>query len=124
MQDKIKALLILNEGLRDSDQRLIWSIWAKEISKIEIMKNECRCNHIECCLQADKKNKYYNIKNLPVTKALELWKEGILSDPSAIRRARRKVQEENPETRGELWEKRHKQQEQVQEDLGYNVHRV
>ena len=36
-------------------------------------------------------------------------------------RARRKVQEEYPETRGQVWEERHKQQKQVQEDLGYNV---
>ena len=52
---------------------------------------------------------------------LKMWSNKEISHPSAIMRARRKVQEEYPETRGKLWEERHKQQEQVQQDLGYNV---
>ena len=36
-------------------------------------------------------------------------------------RARRKVQEDHPETRGSVWAERHKKQKQIQEDLGYNV---
>ena len=49
-----------------------------------------------------------------------MWKDKLISHPSAIMRARRKVQEEHPHTRGKVWEERHNQQKQVQEDLGYN----
>jgi hypothetical protein len=42
-----------------------------------------------------------------------------ISHPSAIMRARRKVQEEHKETRGKVYAERHKQQKQVREDLGY-----
>ena len=45
----------------------------------------------------------------------------LISHPSAIMRARRKVQEEHKETRGKLWNERHKQETVVQQDLGYNV---
>ena len=49
-----------------------------------------------------------------------MWKDKIISHPSAIMRARRKVQEEHAHTRGKVWEERHNQQKQVKQDLGYN----
>ena len=52
---------------------------------------------------------------------LSKWRMDQVTHPSAIMRARRKVQEDHTETRGSKWEERHKQQKQVQEDLGYNV---
>ena len=52
---------------------------------------------------------------------LKMWVNKEISHPSAIMRARRKVQEEHPETRGEVYKERHKQQEQVKEDLGYKT---
>ena len=46
-------------------------------------------------------------------------KDKHLSHPSAIMRARRKIQEIEPSLRGELWAARHKEEEQVKIDLGY-----
>ena len=46
---------------------------------------------------------------------LKMWANKEISHPSAIMRARRKVQEDHKETRGSVWEARHKQQQQVQE---------
>ena len=34
-------------------------------------------------------------------------------------RARRKLQEENPAFRGDIWDIRHREQEVVKKDLGY-----
>ena len=100
MQDKVKSILTIKRQCRDNDVYLIYEIWAKELSKYNL-----------------------NIKNMHLVPILKMWHNKEISHPSAIMRARRKVQEENPETRGDLWEKRHKEQKQVQEDLGYNVSR-
>ena len=35
-------------------------------------------------------------------------------------RARRKVQEQNPQTRGKVWQQRHEKQRDVRKDLGYD----
>ena len=101
MQDKVKRILLTKRHCRDSDIYLIYEIWAKELAKYNL-----------------------DIKNMHLVPTLKMWANKEISHPSAIMRARRKVQEDHSETRGSVWEERHKQQEQVQEDLGYNVHRV
>ena len=100
MQDKVKHILLTRRHCRDNDVYLIYEIWAEELAKYNI-----------------------NIKNMHLMPALKMWSNKEISHPSAIMRARRKVQEEHENTRGSLWEERHKQQEQVQQDLGYNVSR-
>jgi hypothetical protein len=42
---------------------------------------------------------------------------GNLPSSESIRRCRQKLQELNPELRGELWDKRHQMQTQVKEEL-------
>ena len=54
-----------------------------------------------------------------IVNILSLLKDRKLSHPSGIMRARRKLQEENPALRGEIWKIRHKEQEVVKRDLGY-----
>ena len=98
MQDKIKDILLSKTHCRDSDVYLIYEIWKNELAEYNL-----------------------NIKNMHLVPVLKMWEKREISHPSAIMRARRKVQEDNPETRGSKWEERHKQQKQVQEDLGYNV---
>ena len=56
---------------------------------------------------------------LPTGSLFSMWDAKHLTHPSAIMRARRKVQEKHSDTRGKLWYKRHKEQETVKEDLGY-----
>ena len=62
-----------------------------------------------------------DIKNMHLVPILRMWENKEISHPSAVMRARRKIQEEDPDTRGNLWESRHKEQVNVQQDLGYNV---
>ena len=98
MQDKIKHILLTKRHCRDNDVYLIYEIWAEELAKYNL-----------------------NIKNMHLMPVLKMWAKKEISHPSAIMRARRKVQEEHPETRGKVWEERHKQQKQIKKDLGYNV---
>ena len=98
MQNRVKEVLEDSIHCRDSDVYLIYEIWKSELAEYNL-----------------------NIKNMHLVPVLKMWEKKEISHPSAIMRARRKVQEDNPETRGSKWEERHKQQKQVQEDLGYNV---
>ena len=98
MQDRVKSILLTKYHCRDNDVYLIYEIWAKELAKYNI-----------------------NIKNMHLVPTLKMWVNKQISHPSAIMRARRKVQGEHPETRGSVWKERHKQQKQVKQDLGYNV---
>ena len=98
MQDKIKHILLTKRHCRDNDVYLIYEIWAEELAKYNL-----------------------NIKNMHLMPVLKMWAKKEISHPSAIMRARRKVQEEHKETRGIFWEERHKQQKQIKKDLGYNV---
>ena len=51
---------------------------------------------------------------------LAKWRKNEVTHPSAIMRARRRVQEEYKHTRGKLWYKRHKESKRVKkEELGY-----
>ena len=100
MQSKVHDILLRLIHCRDSDVYLIYEIWKDELVEYNL-----------------------NIKNMHLVPILKMWENKEVSHPSAIMRARRKVQEEHPHTRGKTWEERHKQQEQVQQDLGYNVSR-
>ena len=89
--DQVKDLLTNHPHLRDDDERLMATMWFK---------------HME--------------EKLEEMSAFDLLKQLATSNlPSyeSISRCRRKLQEECPELRGEKWDKRHKAQEDVKEDL-------
>ena len=98
MQDKVRFILQRHKATRDSDELLVFKFWKDEYSKI-----------------------YPGIpfNHQPVSNVFMLWNKKELTHPSAIMRARRKVQEKHKDTRGSLWYKRHSQEEVVKEDLGY-----
>ena len=98
MLTKVEEILLNKAHCRDHDVYLIYEIWAKELAELNL-----------------------DIKNMHLVPTLKMWANKEISHPSAIMRARRKVQEDHKEARGSLWEERHKQQEQVQQDLGYNI---
>jgi len=103
MQDKVKGILLQKAITRDNDFYLMYSLWQDEFNG----------------LKAEKMNHKDSFDHIDVLRLMRLLNEKKLTHPSAITRARRKVQEVNPETRGSLWEKRHKRQAQVKADLGY-----
>ena len=103
MQDKVKAILLEKAVTRDNDFYLMYSLWQNEFNS----------------LKAEKMNHLDSFDHVDVLRLMRLLNEKKLTHPSAITRARRKVQELHPETRGSLWEQRHKRQAQVKADLGY-----
>lgn len=94
MQTKVKEILTNNSHCRDEDTYLVYNVWANEMSK--------------------------DINEITLVETLSLWKNKKISHPSAIMRARRKVQEQFPTLRGKKWDIRHKEQSNVRSQLGYN----
>jgi hypothetical protein len=87
-KDKVKLLLQEYPHLRDSDSRLISSFWYMELGE--------------------------SINNIKAVEMLKLYCEGALSCPESIRRCRQKVQEQEPELRGESYYKRTRLNHEVQ----------
>ena len=104
MQNKVSDLLTKKKETRDNDFYVMYWIWKEEFEKSDITK--------DLNLEFDKTN---------VVSLLSLLKDKHLSHPSAVMRARRKVQESDPKLRGELWHARHDEEEQVKKDLGYSI---
>ena len=98
MQTKVKHILQRHKDTRDNDPLLIFKFWQDEFGKEypEVIFSQQAVSNI-----------------------FMMWNKKKLTHPSAIMRARRKVQEKHKDTRGKLWYKRHKEQENVKEDLGY-----
>ena len=95
---RIKDLLIQKPHLRDSDKKLLATVWWHDCT-----------------------SKGYNPNELTTRKFLHLLADGQLTTPESVRRSRAKLQEENEDLRGEKYYKRKKLAKEVQTELGYNV---
>jgi hypothetical protein len=96
MVNTIRGFITVHPDLANNDVDLTYNIWKWQLSK----------------------NKpSINISKLSTKALMKHWKDGTISSPYNISRSRRKCQELYPETRGETYEKRHKQQESVKADL-------
>lgn len=84
MQERVAYMLSRYADTRDDDQKLVTNIWYIEMKA------------------------YGNPDTMLATDFLALYQQGKLSTADLITRARRKVQEENPQLRGKNWEERHK----------------
>jgi hypothetical protein len=102
IQHKVIEILSNKKETRDNDFYVLYWIWKDEFDKLKCTK--------EHKLDFDKTS---------IINILSLLKSKDLTHPSAIMRARRKVQEMDPGLRGQLWAARHKEEEKVQADLGY-----
>jgi hypothetical protein len=96
-KDRVKLLLEHNEHLRDSDDKLVASIWLIDINKLR-----------------------YNAKDLNSFDFMKLYSEGKLTSADSITRCRRKLQEEHVHLRGETYKERQGKQNKVIEDLNKN----
>ena len=104
MQDRVMKILEQNIHCRDSDVYLVYEIWSQELMNSRLgFTDQSLVNEIH------------------MIDLFKMWKDKLISHPSAVMRARRKVQEEHPHTRGKVWEERHKKQRETQKDLGYNI---
>ena len=96
MVNAVKGFITANSSLADNDIDLTYNIWKWQMMKLKPP---------------------VNIDKISAKNLLKHMKEGTISSPYNISRSRRKCQEMHPETRGEVYEKRHQQQEQVKSDL-------
>jgi hypothetical protein len=96
LTNTIKGFILAKPELADNDTALVWAIWDWELKRITPPKN---------------------ILKMSAQELVQLWQDKTITSPSAIGRSRRKCQELYPETRGEIYEARHKEQEVVKADL-------
>lgn len=90
LADQIKQWLEKAVHLRDSDTKLIATIWHSEIKRLGL-----------------------NPETATAMELLELFVNKKLSNPESIRRSRCKLQEIYPELRGLAFIKRHKNQTNI-----------
>tara|TARA_Y100000593_G_C4237454_1_gene300353 strand:+ start:128 stop:469 length:342 start_codon:yes stop_codon:yes gene_type:complete len=102
VKNKAAEIMTLKPETRDNDFYLMYWIWRDEYEALDLVDNT----------KLD-----FNRAN--ILSVLSLLKDRRLSHPSGIMRARRKLQEDYPKLRGEIWKERHAEQSNVQADLGY-----
>ena len=94
VKDRVKALLVKHPHLRDSDNKLIATIWKQDLI-----------------------NKGLNLYLTSTYDFLNLYSVEAFTNAETIRRVRQKIQEENPELRGAVNDKRHEQAEEVRKEI-------
>tara|TARA_R100000458_G_C8162807_1_gene166211 strand:- start:73 stop:396 length:324 start_codon:yes stop_codon:yes gene_type:complete len=92
----VKGFITANKDLADNDIDLIYNIWKWQFTK-------CKPP--------------VNIDKVSAKSLLKHLKRGTISSFSNISRSRRKCQEMYPETRGEAYAKRHREQASVKAQL-------
>jgi hypothetical protein len=97
-KDKVIYLLKRYPALRDDDSRLVANYWNNELQAKGINTGRGRMYEL-----------------------LQMIAAKELATPESIVRMRRKVQEDMVDLRGSEYMRRHKEQKQVQHDLGYNT---
>ena len=96
-KDKVKMWLTKYPRLRDDDNKLFSTIWLNELNQMG-----------------------YNANKMSGYEVLKMLSENKLTSGPSIKRARAKLQEEEPEYRGEKYHKRKgKLQDDWRKDLGY-----
>lgn len=93
IQDVVKDALIRYPKYRDDDNKLVAYIWWKHLKNNNIPEDIIAMDF------------------------LQLYAKNELPQADAITRARRKIQEENPELRGELYNERHQLKEEVKNNI-------
>jgi hypothetical protein len=96
LTDTVEQVLLKDERCRDDDRLLTAIVWFNVI-----------------------KDGKYNFSTMSAKDLLDLYIKGLMPNHDSITRARRKVQELNPELRGSKYESRQGYQKDVKKDLGY-----
>lgn len=86
--------LMSNQTNRDNDEKLVWNIWNSELRVLG-----------------------YDMKLMTAYELGQLAINGSLSSSASIRRARRKLNEELPETRGKSYEWKKKDGELTRKEI-------
>ena len=96
IQERIKQRLEITPHLRNSDSKLICTLWWHDLLALG-----------------------HEPLKLSALQFMEMLAENKLTNSESIRRGRQKVQEENPHLRGSSYSLRQKNQETIQTQLGY-----
>tara|TARA_Y100000361_G_C11110188_1_gene317121 strand:- start:523 stop:849 length:327 start_codon:yes stop_codon:yes gene_type:complete len=91
-QQLVQHFLESNPKTRDNDQLLCAFIWFDQLQ--------------------------YKIEGMTGKDLLKSYAKGDLVNADTISRCRQKLQQENPELRGKLYEKRHEKAKEVRKELG------
>ena len=103
-KDKVRYWLLKHEHLRDDDNKLCANIWNEELKKYIMFKD--------------------SFKNSTVKDFLRLYSLGKLTSGPSIKRARAKLQEEEPELRGKKYKiRKGTYQEEWRKKLGYETNK-
>jgi hypothetical protein len=94
VKDRVKALLVRYPHLRNSDNKLIATIW-----KFDLISTKMHPD------------------NMSGTDLLLYYADEKLTNAETIRRVRQKIQEENPDLRGTVNEARQKEGEEVRRQI-------
>lgn len=97
VKDNVKFLLETDPSLRDDVLRTTVNYW----------------NHF------DGKKNNLDLGQISAKQFFSLYSKGYFEHQASIARQWQKVQEENPNLRGETWKKRQKHTTTVKKDLGY-----
>lgn len=92
-KDRVKYLLIKTPRLRDDDNKLIATFYYNEIGAA-------------------------TVENLGAMDFLHLYADGKLTSSESIRRVRAKLQETNPELRGEKYNRRQNDGDDFKNNIG------
>ena len=96
-KEKVAYWLKMYDHLKDNDNRLCANIWAEELGHIEGITQET-----------------------PIVEFLKLYADNKFTSAPSIKRARAKLQEEDPKYRGEKYNQRKGiLQDKWRKDLGY-----
>ena len=100
-KQKVAYWLGMYDHLKDNDNRLCANIWAEELGHIEGID-----------------------QGTPIVEFLKLYADGKFTSAPSIKRARAKLQEENPKYRGKKYDLRKgKYQDEWRKKLGYNMYK-
>lgn len=91
----VEKLLRQFPHLRDNDNKLVATV-----QKVELERHALK-----------------DVATFTVFNFLKLYADGRITTADLITRARRKLQQDNVELRGELWEKRHEEAEDVRQNI-------
>jgi len=97
-QELVQNLLENNPELRDNDLRLVANIWWMNLNGV--LKHRFQQYELD------------SFKSL-----LEMYAKGDLPNEQSIRRVRRKIQEENPNLRGSVYEQRHQKADEFRDEI-------
>ena len=94
VKEEVKYLLSILPPLRDDDKLLSYQLWWNRVMEMKL-----------------------NPIDIKWVEFMKLLSDGNLPSMDSISRARRKLQQEFPDLRGKLWEKRHNLEKEVIETL-------